>query len=212
MLEAENITYKYKKNRRVILDSLSFTLEDGTFAAVTGESGSGKSTFLAVMAGILKPLSGSVKFNGRDLYSLSDRELSVIHRSGISYVPQSNIMLKNLTVIENIITPCGSEDLKDRAGELMDALGIRDLADSFPYELSGGELKRASIVRAVLRSPKVVIADEPTTGLDKETGKRILGFLSEYTGEGNSVLVATHDGQIEGYAEKILNIKREKTT
>ena len=210
MLVAENITYRYKENKRTILDNVNFTLGEGEFSAVMGESGSGKSTFLAVVAGILRPLSGKVSFNGQDLYSLSDADLSKIHGSSICYVPQSNIMLKNISVLENIISPYSStEDLKPRALSLLDELGIGNLADNFPYELSGGELKRASLVRAVLMSPSVVIADEPTTGLDKETGNKILSFLSEYAKKGNSVLVATHDEHIESYADNILRLERK---
>ena len=213
MLTSEKVTYRYKKNKRIILDSVDFTLEEGQFSAVMGESGSGKSTFLAVIAGILKPLEGTVKYNDTDLYELKDKELSKIHRNSICYVPQSNIMLKNITVLENIVNPyieaASEDDLKAKAISLLDNLGIGNLAENYPYELSGGELKRASIVRAALMGPKIIIADEPTTGLDKETGNRILGFLSEYTKEGNSVLVATHDEHIEGYADKIIRLERK---
>ena len=212
MLTSENVTYRYKKNKRTILDSVNYSLEEGSFSAVMGESGSGKSTFLAVMAGILKPLEGTVRYNDVDLYELKDKELSRIHRNSICYVPQSNIMLKNITVLENIVNPyletASDEDLKEKTVSLLEKLGIGNLAGNYPYELSGGELKRASIVRAALMDPKVIIADEPTTGLDKETGNRILSFLSEYAKAGNSVLVATHDEHIEGYADNILRLER----
>lgn len=209
MLVAANITYRYKKNKRTILDNVNFALDESEFSAVMGESGSGKSTFLAVLAGILRPLSGTVSFDGTDLYSLNDADLSKIHGSSICYVPQSNIMMKNISVLENIISPYSStEDLRPRALSLLTELGIGNLADNYPYELSGGELKRASLVRAVLMSPSIVIADEPTTGLDKETGNKILNFLSDYAKSGNSVLVATHDEHIEGYADNILRLER----
>lgn len=212
MLVSEKITYRYKKNKRTILDSVDYSLEEGQFSAVMGESGSGKSTFLAIMAGILKPVEGTVKYNDVDLYELPDKELSKIHRNSICYVPQSNIMLKNITVLENIVNPYiesdPEADLKKKAISLLEKLGIGNLAENYPYELSGGELKRASIVRAALMGPKVIIADEPTTGLDKETGNRILSFLSEYAKEGNSVLVATHDEHIEGYANRIIRLER----
>ena len=213
MLTSEKITYRYKKNKRTILNSVDYTLEEGQFSAVMGESGSGKSTFLAIMGGILKPVEGSVRYNDVDLYRLNDKELSEIHRNSICYVPQSNIMLKNITVLENIVNPyieAGSEEeLKAKAILLLEKLGIGNLAGNYPYELSGGELKRASIVRAALMDPEIIIADEPTTGLDKDTGNRILGFLSEYAKEGKSVLVATHDEHIEGYADKIIRLVRK---
>ena len=215
MLASDKVSFKYRKNKRQILSDLSITVNDGEFVAVMGESGSGKSTFLAVMAGILTPDSGRVLFNDTDIYSLKDEDVSRIHQKHICYVPQSNIMLKHLTVLDNIVGPykdAGTlDDLRARAHALLDKLGIGELSENFPYELSGGELKRASLVRAVLMDPDVVIADEPTTGLDKDTGDRILDFLREYSKSGKSVLVATHDEHIEKYADKIVKIIRGKT-
>lgn len=212
MLISENISFRYRKNKKQTLSDLNVKTDDGDLTAVMGESGSGKSTFLAVMAGILKPDQGKVLFNGEDIYSLDDRKLSDIHLRHISYVPQSNIMLKHLTVIENIICAFKETEnegtLKERAFALMDRLGISELGEKFPYELSGGELKRASLVRAVLMSPDILIADEPTTGLDKVTGDRILNFLREYADGKRSVLVATHDEHIKDYADKIVTIER----
>ena len=128
MLVSEKITYRYKKNKRTILNSVDYSLEEGQFSAVMGESGSGKSTFLAIMAGILKPVEGTVKYNDVDLYELPDKELSKIHRNSICYVPQSNIMLKNITVLENIVNPYiesdPEADLKKKAISLLEKLGI----------------------------------------------------------------------------------------
>ena len=215
MLASDKVSFKYRKNKRQILSDLSITVNDGEFVAVMGESGSGKSTFLAVMAGILTPDSGRVLFNDTDIYSLKDEEISRIHQRNICYVPQSNIMLKHQTVLENITRPykdaAPESDLKKRALELLEKLGIGDLAENFPYELSGGELKRASLVRAVLMDPDIVIADEPTTGLDSDTGDKILDFLYEYSNSGKAVLVVTHDEHIEKYASKIVKIIRGKT-
>ena len=113
MLTAEKISKSYKQNRRKILDSLEISIEEGEFVAVMGESGSGKSTLLAVLAGILDPDEGQVLFEGRDLYSLSDEELSEIHRRWIGYVPQSNFFLKNYTILENIVEPFLKDPSKD---------------------------------------------------------------------------------------------------
>ena len=217
MLIGEGISYSYPGNKRVILDDVTFGVHEGEIRAVMGESGIGKSTLLAVLAGILRPDKGTVKFNDTDIYSLDDRELSAIHRNDISYVPQSNIMMKHLTVAENIIDPFlvpsdpgSGKELRDKAQELMDKLGVGDLIDQYPYELSGGELKRVSLVRAAIMSPSVIIADEPTTGLDKDTGDRILGFLSDYSAGGNAVIVATHDENIARFTDKILrSVKSE---
>ncbi|MBR5975507.1 MAG: ABC transporter ATP-binding protein [Clostridiales bacterium] len=214
MLTAQKISKSYKNNRRKILDSYEITIEEGEFVAVMGESGSGKSTLLAVLAGILDPDEGQVLLEGRNLNSMSDEELSEIHRKKIGYVPQSNFFLKNYTILENIVEPfLGADDdetiLIDNAKRHLERLGIADLSDRFPHELSGGEQKRAALARALLTEPVILIADEPTTGLDTETGGIILSYLSEYVRAGHAVLVATHDDHVRDYADRIIDIKKE---
>ncbi|MBR3057875.1 MAG: ATP-binding cassette domain-containing protein [Clostridiales bacterium] len=214
MLSAEKISKRYNNNRRQILDSIDLTLDEGEFVAIMGESGSGKSTLLAILAGILLPEEGQVLFDGKDLYSLSDAELSEVHRKKIGYVPQSNFFLKNYTILENIVEPfvntndADPEELSEKALAHLDRLGIKDLADRYPHELSGGEQKRVALVRALLTDPRLLIADEPTTGLDSETGKIILQYLSDYVASGHSVLVATHDEHVKEYAGRVLDITK----
>ena len=214
MLIAEGISKSYKSNRRKILDSLEISIDEGEFIAVMGESGSGKSTLLAVLAGILDPDLGQVLFEGKDLYKLSDEELSDIHKRKIGYVPQSNFFLKNYTILENIVEPflAGSSEermaYEEKAKLHLEKLGIGDLADRFPHELSGGELKRAAIARALLTEPILLIADEPTTGLDSGTGRIILEYLSEYVYSGHAVLVATHDDHVKEYAGQVFDIQK----
>ena len=214
MLTAEGISKSYKSNRRKILDSLEISIDEGEFIAVMGESGSGKSTLLAVLAGILNPDLGQVLFEGKDLYKLYDEELSDIHKRKIGYVPQSNFFLKNYTILENIVEPflAGSSEeriaYEEKAKRHLENLGIGDLADRFPHELSGGELKRAAIARALLTEPVLLIADEPTTGLDSGTGRIILEYLSEYVYSGHAVLVATHDDHVKEYAGQVFDIQK----
>ena len=212
VLLAENISKRYRNNRRTVLDQVDFKLEEGEFCAVMGESGSGKSTLLAVLAGILKPDSGTVHFEEKNLYSLSDTELSRIHRQRIGYVPQANIFLKQYTILDNIVLPYISEEkasekeLTEKAKELLGVLGIADLWDRYPYELSGGEQKRAALIRAVLTGPDILIADEPTTGLDGKTGERILSYLDEYRKSGKTILAATHDDHVKAYATRVYGL------
>ncbi len=214
MLIAEGISKSYKSGRRKILDSLEISIDEGEFIAVMGESGSGKSTLLAVLAGILDPDLGQVLFEGKDLYKLSDEELSDIHKRRIGYVPQSNFFLKNYTILENIVEPflAGSSEerieYEEKAKRHLENLGIGDLSDRFPHELSGGELKRAAIARALLTEPVLLIADEPTTGLDSGTGRIILEYLSEYVYSGHAVLVATHDDHVKEYAGQVFDIQK----
>ena len=211
MLLAENISKGYK-NSRTVLEKVNFKLEEGEFCAITGESGSGKSTLLAVLAGILIPDSGKVFLDDADLYALSDKDLSYIHQRKIGYVPQANIFLKQYNILDNIVFPYLSGDTKneqelfERARAHLEKLGIGDLGDRYPYELSGGEQKRACLIRALLMKPQIVICDEPTTGLDVKTGKKILTYLDEYRKSGKTILAATHDDHVKACATRVWSI------
>ena len=194
---------------------MNLVFESGEFYAVMGESGSGKSTLLAVLAGILKPDSGRVLISDKDpgsdeidIYNLSNEQLSKIHREKLGYVPQGNVFLKNYTVLENLVTPFLTKDnpevLRERAYELLDNLGVKELDERYTFELSGGEQKRVALARAFMTDPEIVIADEPTTGLDASTGDIILGFLKSKAEEGKTVIVATHDEHVKAYATRTI--------
>ena len=215
MIRAEIVSKRYKEKGRQVLNGVNLTLENGEFYAVMGESGSGKSTLLAVLAGILKPDSGRVLISDKDpgsdeidIYNLSNEQLSKIHREKLGYVPQGNVFLKNYTVLENLVTPFLTKDnpevLRERAYELLDNLGVKELDERYTFELSGGEQKRVALARAFMTDPEIVIADEPTTGLDASTGDIILGFLKSKAEEGKTVIVATHDEHVKKYATKII--------
>ena len=215
MIRAEIVSKRYKEKGRQVLNGVNLTLENGEFYAVMGESGSGKSTLLAVLAGILKPDSGRVLISDKDpgsdeidIYNLSNEQLSKIHREKLGYVPQGNVFLKNYTVLENLVTPFLTKDnpevLRERAYELLDNLGVKELDERYTFELSGGEQKRVALARAFMTDPEIVIADEPTTGLDASTGDIILGFLKSKAEEGKTVIVATHDEHVKAYATRTI--------
>ncbi len=213
LLEVKEIEMTYPKSDRKIFENISIELEKGSFTVVTGPSGSGKSTLLANAGGYLKPTAGKVIFENEDLYELSDKRISEIHSNSIGYVPQSNAMFKKFNVMENILMYSELKDIKEkyeekkkRAEEITKKLKIDFLLKRYPYELSGGELKRVSIARALINNPVILIADEPTTGLDKETGKIILDFLSDYRAKKNAVILATHDEEAINYADKNINL------
>ena len=215
MIRAENISKRYSEKGRQVLSGVNLVFESGEFYAVMGESGSGKSTLLAVLAGILKPDSGRVLISDKDpgsdeidIYNLSNEQLSKIHREKLGYVPQGNVFLKNYTVLENLVTPFLTKDnpevLRERAYELLDNLGVKELDERYTFELSGGEQKRVALARAFMTDPEIVIADEPTTGLDASTGDIILGFLKSKAEEGKTVIVATHDEHVKAYATRTI--------
>lgn len=214
ILEAKNLNMSYKNNQKIILKDVNLKFEEGDYVAIMGESGIGKSTLLACLAGILKPESGEVIWQDKDLYKLNDLQLSKLHRNTISYVPQSNVFLKEYSILENLLFPYMEtgeieEKHEKRAGELLEALKIKEMRDRFPYELSGGELKRASIARALIMNPEVIVFDEPTTGLDNKTGEIILSFLSYYALKGNLVIIASHDQKVMNYSNRVYTFVRE---
>ena len=160
LLEVKGIEMTYPKSDRKIFENISLELESGSFTAVTGPSGSGKSTLLANAGGYLKPTGGKVIFENEDLYKLNDKRISEIHVNSIGYVPQSNAMFKKFSVLENILmyselkdTKEKYEEKKKRAEEISAKLKIDFLLKRYPYELSGGELKRVSIARALINNP-----------------------------------------------------------
>ena len=214
ILEAKNLNMSYKNNQKIILKDVNLKFEEGDYVAIMGESGIGKSTLLACLAGILKPESGEVIWQDKDLYKLNDLQLSKLHRNTISYVPQSNVFLKEYSILENLLFPYMEtgeieEKHEKRASELLEALKIKEMRDRFPYELSGGELKRASIARALIMNPEVIVFDEPTTGLDNKTGEIILSFLSYYALKGNLVIIASHDQKVMNYSNRVYTFVRE---
>jgi len=191
---------------------LDLTLEEGTVTALSGSSGSGKSTLLNMTAGLLAPTRGTVRYGDTDLYSLEDAALSRFRGEHIGLIPQGQSALFALTVRENILLPAAlagkamPED-GDYAGELMERLGIADLADVMPKELSGGELRRMAIARALIRRPEVILADEPTGDLDEENTQIVLELLRELADAGRTILLVTHDALPEHIADVCCTMK-----
>ena len=179
------------------VDRVSLEVEAGGYVSIVGRSGSGKSTLLNLVAGMLAPTSGEVEIDGRPLTGRSDRELSFLRNEAIGFIPQGLVALPALTVLENVLLPfClyrRGGDGEGAARYLLDRFGIGRLADSYPRELSGGELRRALIARALINGPRIVIADEPTSDLDVETSGRIMDIFSELNGEGVTLLLVSHD-------------------
>ena len=178
----------------------------GRTVAITGRSGSGKSTFLHLAAGIDVPTDGSVSFLGDDLAELPERERTRRRRDGIGLVFQFFHLLPHLSVRDNILLPAwiaGGESAEDRAAELLERVGLVDRAGDTVEKLSGGEMQRVAICRALLRRPRLLLADEPTGNLDDENGRRVMELLLRLTSEeGSTLIYVTHDHDVAALAEE----------
>lgn len=187
------------------VEPCSLTLPAGRLTVIGGRSGSGKSTLLNMLAGILTPENGRVFYDGKDIYAMPDSDLSAFRGGNIGYIPQGRSAVSSLTVLENILLPLTlcREEGKDRALELMRRFGIQELRDVLPEKLSGGELRRMAIARAMMRSPKVLFADEPTGDLDDDNTRTVFRTLREIAEAGTAVLTVTHDEEAASYADRI---------
>lgn len=209
-LRAEKISrdflrYSAKDGYFTAVAEMDFTLAAGTLTAVTGRSGSGKSTLLHILGGLMKPVTGRVLLDETDIYALGEAERDTLRRCHIGLAPQRLMSLAALTVRENILLPAlltGQEETAAvRADVLMERLGIRKLASVAPSELSGGELRRVTIARALVMQPGILLADEPTGDLDEENTRSVLRLLRETADAGTAVLLVTHEREAAAYAD-----------
>ncbi len=211
IIEATGLTKEFARARGgkrlfTAVHPLDIGLEERQLTVVSGHSGSGKSTLANMLAGILTPTAGHVRLDGTDLYSLRDEELSRLRNERIGLVPQGHTALRALTVLDNVLLPSilytKDEAPADRARELLSAVGLDDLADAAPTELSGGELRRMAIARALLMDPAIVIADEPTAGLDSVNATAALTLLRDAADRGAAVLVVSHEAEAQRFADR----------
>ena len=215
MLEAQGIRKEFIRqgkgtNRLVAVQDTDLTLGAGELTVLMGRSGSGKSTLLNMLAGLLAPTAGRILLDGEDLYAMEDRALSRLRNARIGVIPQGQTALHSLTVLENVLLPVRMYDPKaDAAPEalaLLERLGIAELQQDKPAALSGGELRRMAIARAVIRRPQIILADEPTGDLDDEITAIVFDFLRESARNGAAVLVVTHEGDAVQYADRIFRM------
>ena len=209
-LRAEKISrdflrYSAKDGYFTAVAETDFTLAAGTLTAVTGRSGSGKSTLLHILGGLMKPVTGRVLLDETDIYALGEVERDALRSRHIGIVPQRLMSLAALTVRENILLPAlltgTQEQAAVRADALMERLGIRKLGAVAPSELSGGELRRVTIARALVMQPGILLTDEPTGDLDEENTQSVLRLLRETADAGTAVLLVTHESDARNYAD-----------
>lgn len=202
-------------NQFFALNENDFGLKPGELVVLYGSSGSGKSTLLNVLSGLLTPSSGSVIAGDTDIYKLDDDAVSRFRNEHFGIVLQGQSAINTLTVLENVLLPYSLynksakdiEPVKARAEELLRKTGIEELSGVMPTELSGGELRRMAISRALINDPEFILADEPTSDLDDENTDIVLNIFRTLANEGKSVLVITHDKEVFKFADKILEMK-----
>jgi putative ABC transport system ATP-binding protein len=210
------VTREYRTGRRVIraLDDVSLEVAYGEYASIVGSSGSGKSTLLNMISGIDVPDAGSVTVLGRKLEGMSENELAAWRGRNVGIVFQFFQLMPTLTVIENVILPMdlagNDRNRRARAEHLLELVGIADLADNLPSELSGGEQQRAAIARALANAPGLLVADEPTGNLDSANGRIVMGILEELWRGGTTVLVVTHDRELAARAPRRIEMRDGK--
>ncbi len=207
-IEARELSkiYGNGENRVVALDRVNLEIGINDFISIMGPSGSGKSTLLHLLSGLDRPTSGSLTYDGRDIYSLSDRELSTFRRRRIGFVFQQFHLLPVLTARENIIMPLLLDKKQPDEAYLMqltELLGIGDRLGHLPHELSGGQQQRVAIARALIAKPDIIFADEPTGNLDSKSGGEVMKMLENiWKRMGTKLVIITHDSQIAQMAER----------
>ncbi|WP_346868106.1 ABC transporter ATP-binding protein [Clostridium sp. UBA1353] len=212
LLKTNNLTKNYGIKETLVraLKPTSIEVEKGEFVAIVGPSGSGKSTLLHLLAGLDKPSAGQVFINDKDIYSMSEKEISRYRRRNIGFIFQAFNLIPILSAEENIKLPVLMDNKKvdeDYINELMEILDIKERKNHLPGELSGGQQQRVSIARALANKPSIILADEPTGNLDSKNSKEVLELLKGTIKKYNQTLVMiTHDSDIAKMADRIITI------
>lgn len=213
ILKVENLTkiYGEGQNKVVALDNVSFTVEKGEFVAIVGASGSGKSTLLHLLGGVDKPTKGKVFVDGKDIYKLSEDNLAIFRRREVGLIYQFYNLIPILNVEENITLPLELDNRKiDKTdlNELLKKLGMINRRTHLPSELSGGQQQRASIGRALITHPAIILADEPTGNLDSKSSDEIVELLRQTNKEyKQTIIMITHNMEIAKIADRIIEIE-----
>lgn len=204
-------TYGSGEGLQVAVDHISFSIEEGEFVVILGQSGAGKSTVLNMLGGMDVPTEGRVVVSGKEVSAMNDKQLGKYRADTIGFIFQFYNLLPSLTAKENIaLTKSIVKDARD-ADELLELVGLSKCRDKFPAQMSGGEQQRVSIARALAKNPKILLGDEPTGALDSETGVVVLELLQNLCrAEGKTVILVTHNADIAKCADKVIRMKNGK--
>ena len=214
LVEAVGLTKIYRRGTETVhaLDGVSFTLRQGEFAAIVGPSGAGKSTLLHLLGCMDIPSSGTLTLAGQSTVGLSDSALTRLRREEVGFVFQHFGLLPTLTVLENVMLPTlfSRREARKRAFELLERVGLSHRSGHRPHELSGGEMQRTAIARALINSPRLLMADEPTGNLDSASGEAILALFQQLNQDGLTVVVVTHNEALAEAAPRKLTLRDGK--
>jgi putative ABC transport system ATP-binding protein len=205
-------TYETPGGPITALSQASISIADGEFVLIVGRSGSGKSTLLSILGGLTRPSEGQVLLQGKDLWGMNDEELSEVRGNELGFVFQFPGLLPTLNTIENVMLPtmfCAKlpGDPSERALTLLRTVGLEDKQQCFPNQLSGGELKRAAIARALINDPSVILADEPTGDLDVKTEMEIMEMFHRVNQGGKTIIMVTHNPDLSAFATRVLTME-----
>ena len=216
LLEAQSLrkvyTTRFGGNQVQALTNVSFSVEQGEYVAIMGESGSGKTTLLNILAALDKPTGGQVLLGGKSLSGVKEKELAAFRRSNLGFVFQDFNLLDTFSLRDNIFLPLvlshkGYAEMATRLAPIARQLGIENILDKYPYEVSGGQKQRAAVARALITGPKLVLADEPTGALDSKATAQLLHMFREINRAGQTLLMVTHSTRAASHAGRVLFIK-----
>ena len=205
-------TTRFGGNQVQALSNVSFSVEQGEYVAIMGESGSGKTTLLNILAALDQPTSGQVLLDGRTLSGISDKELAAFRRKNLGFVFQEFNLLDTFSVRDNILLPLvlsntSVSEMEKRLQPVVQQLGIADLLNKYPYEISGGQKQRAAVARAIITDPRLILADEPTGALDSRSTDDLLQVFQNINSMGQTILMVTHSTKAASHANRVLFIK-----
>lgn len=208
ILEVKNVCKSFENTQ--VLHDITFKVEEGEFIAIMGQSGSGKSTLLYGISGMDRLTSGSVLFCGEDISRLDDRAMSEIRLNQMGFVFQHSYLLKNLSIRDNIVLPgfkagvISRQQVNQNADSLMDRTGIYKVASNDIKKVSGGELQRAAICRALINEPDILFGDEPTGALNSSTTREVMDIINNVNADGTTVIIVTHDARAAARASRVI--------
>jgi putative ABC transport system ATP-binding protein len=206
--------YQSGSGSLTVLDNVSFSVEAGSILSIVGPSGSGKTTLLGLCAGLDRSSSGKVELHETRLDGLSEDQLASVRNKYVGFIFQNFQLMPTLTALENVMVPLelrGEKNIKPRAMDLLDKVGLANRSHHYPTQLSGGEQQRVSLARAFSNKPQILFADEPTGNLDAETSEKVVKLLFDLNKEaGTTLVVVTHDLELAAKTQRIIRIKGGK--